>query len=137
MSKTIFPSKGEARGSPVKRRKHILCADDHEDTRTMIACWLDMLGYEVTTAGSVAETLPLTERGGFNLVMIAGWYRDGLGVDLCKRIRAFDTRTPIFFLSAYAFQDDIQKGLESGAQAYIPKPCDLVVLEQTIEKFIL
>ncbi len=78
----------------------------------------------MTTAGSVAETLPLTEMGGFDLLMIAGWYHDGLGFDLCKRIRAFDTRTPIFFLSAYGSQDDIQKGLESGAQAYLPKPFD-------------
>jgi two-component system OmpR family response regulator len=137
MSKTIFPLKGDASGADVERRRHILCAEDHEDTRAMMACWLDQCGYEVTTAGSVAETLPLTERGGFDLLMIAGWYHDGLGIDLCKRIRAFDTRTPIILVSAYAYQVDVQKGLESGAQAYIPKPFDFEVLEQTIEKFIL
>lgn len=137
MSNTLFPLKVEARGSSVERRRHILCADDHEDTREMMAYWLDQCGYEVTTTGSVAETLPLTEMGGFDLVLIAGWYRDGHGFDLCKRIRAFDTRTPIVFLSAYASQADIQKGLESGAQAYLPKPFDFGVLEQTIEKFIL
>jgi len=137
MSKTIFPLKGEARGSSIERRKRILCVDDHEDTRTMMACWLDQCGYEVTTAGSVAETLPLTEKGGFDLLLLGGWYRDGLGVDLCKRIRAFDARTPIVFLTAYAYQADVQKGLESGAQAYLTKPCDFDVLEQTIEKFMM
>ena len=133
MSKTIFPLKGEDRDSSIERRRHVLCADDHEDTRIMMACWLDQCGYEVTTAGSVAETLPLTERGGFDLLILAGWYRDGLGFDLCKRIREFDTRTPIVFLTAYAYQADAQKGLESGAQAYLTKPVDLDVLEQTIE----
>jgi len=137
MSATVFVSKGDATGSAVVRRKRILCSDDYEDTRALMAHWLDLCGYEVTTAGSLAETLPLTERGGFDLLILDGWYPDGLGVDLCKRIRASDDRTPIVFLSAYAYQADIKKALESGAQAYITKPFDFDVLEQTIEKFIL
>jgi DNA-binding response OmpR family regulator len=114
-----------------------LCADDQEDTRAMMAILLDMCGYEVTTAGSVAEALPLTERGGFDLLILDGWYSDGPGVDLCKQIRAFDARTPIFFLSGAAYQADIQKGLEAGAQAYFAKPFDFDTLTQTIEQFIL
>lgn len=132
MSKTVFVSKGDASGTAVGRRKHILCADDHEDTRTMIACWLDMCGYEVTTAGSLAESLPLTERGGFDLLILDGWYPDGLGVDLCEQIRRFDSHTPILFLSALAYADDIAKGMNAGAQAYLTKPVDMDVLEQTI-----
>ena len=137
MSKTIFASNSGAAGSSVERRKHILCADDHEDTRAMMAILLDRCGYEVTTAGSVAETLPLTKRGGFDLFILDGIYPDGFGVDLCKQIRTFDARTPIFFLSACAYQSDIDRGLESGAQAYLTKPFDFDVLEQTIEQFVL
>ena len=137
MSKTIFASNSGATGSSVERRKHILCADDHEDTRAMMAILLDMCGYEVTTVSSVAETLPLTEKGGFDLLILDGWYPDGLGVDLCKQIRTFDARTPIFFLTACAYQSDIDKGLESGAQAYLTKPFEYDVLTQTIEQFVL
>ena len=137
MSKTVFASKSDATGAAVGRRKRILCADDYEDTRAMMAYWLDLCGYEVTTAGSLAEALPLSESGGFDLLILDGWYSDGLGFDLCKRIRTFDTRTPIVFLSALAYPHDIKKGLESGAQAYITKPFDFDGLEQTIEKFIL
>src|SRR5690242_20684985 len=119
MSKTIFAPDGDSSGSTIERRKHILCAEDHEDTCAMMAYWLDLRGYEVTTAGNVAQTLPLTETGGFDLMILAGWYPDGFGVDLCKQIRAFDARTPIVFLTAYAYQADIDRGMESGAQAYI------------------
>ena len=137
MSKTVFASNSGATGSSVERRKHILCADDHEDTREAMAILLDLCGYEVTTAGSVAEALPLTERGGFDLLLLDSMYADGFGVDLCKQIRAFDARTPIVFLSAYAYHTDIQQGLEAGAQAYFAKPFDFDVLEQTIEQYML
>jgi DNA-binding response OmpR family regulator len=133
--KTVVASKSDASGASVERRKHILCVDDDDDTREMIACWLDLCGYEVTTTGSIGETLPLTERGGFDLLLLSGWYRDGRGVDLCRQIRAFDGRTPIVFLSAYSYATDIKEGLESGAQAYLPKPVDLDALTQTIEHF--
>jgi DNA-binding response OmpR family regulator len=137
MSKTVFASKGNVSGSSVERRKHILCADDHEDTRAMMSCLLDQWGYQVVTACSVAETISLAEKGSFDMLLLSGWYGDGFGLDLCQQIRAFDARTPIVFLSAYAYQSDIQKGLESGAQAYLTKPFEFDALEQTIKEFIL
>lgn len=137
MSKTVFASNGAAPGSLAGRRKQVLCSDDNEDTRVLMARLLDLSGYEVTTAGSLAETLPLAQKGNFDLFILDGWYGDGLGVDLCRQIRRFDTRTPILFLSGLAFPSDIDKGLAAGAQAYLPKPFDFDVLEQTIEKFIL
>lgn len=137
MSRTVFAANRNPFGPTVVKRKHVLCADDDEDTRAMMARLLDMCGYEVTTAGSLAETLPLTERGGFDMLLLAGSYPDGLGTDLCKQIRAFDASTPIIFLSAYAYPADINQGLESGAQAYLTKPFDFDALEQTMEKFIL
>jgi DNA-binding response OmpR family regulator len=137
MSRTIFAANSDATGVAFDRRKHILCADDHEDTRIMMALLLDLCGYKVTTAGSMAEALPLTAKGGFDLLLLDGWYSDGHGVDLCKQIRAFDARTPIVFLSGDAYQADIDKGLEAGAQAYFAKPFDFDVLEQTIEQYIL
>jgi DNA-binding response OmpR family regulator len=136
LSKTVVALKSDASNASVERRKHILCADDHQDTREMIAYWLDLCGYEVTTTCTIGETLPLTERGGFDLLLLSGSYQDGRGVDLCRQIRAFDGRTPIVFLSAYSYPTDIKEGLESGAQAYLAKPVDLNALTQTIEQFV-
>jgi DNA-binding response OmpR family regulator len=134
MSRTIFASKGAASGVAVVRRKHILCVDDHEDTREMMAYLLDLCGYEVTTAGSLAESLPLTKKGGFDLLMLDGIYPDGFGVDLCEQIRRFDSHTPILFLSALAYESDIAKGMRAGAQAYLTKPVEIEVLEETLER---
>ena len=132
MSNTVIESKGNAYGSSVEKRKHILCADDHEDTRAMMSALLSMSGYQVTTTGSVTDTLSLTEKGGFDLFIIDGLYPDGHGVDLCEQIRTFDSHTPILFLSALAYESDIAKGINAGAQAYLTKPVDMDALEQTI-----
>jgi two-component system, OmpR family, phosphate regulon response regulator PhoB len=132
MSNKVFASRDDEYGSSAERRKHILCADDHEDTRTMMSILLEMSGYQVTTTGSVNDALSLTGKGGFDLFILDGWYPDGLGVDLCEQIRRFDSHTPILFLSALARESDIARGMNAGAQAYLTKPFDMDVLEQTI-----
>ncbi|HET8671293.1 MAG TPA: response regulator, partial [Candidatus Saccharimonadales bacterium] len=45
----------------------------------------------------------------------------------------FDANTPIIFYSAAAFEADVQKAMEAGAQGYLFKPTDIQVLVQTIE----
>lgn len=132
MSATIFASNCDALGSGVEKRKHLLCADDHEDTRIMMSALLGMSGYQVTTTGSVTDALSLTRKGGFDLFILDGIYPDGLGVDLCEQIRRFDSHTPILFLSGLGYESDIAKGMKAGAQAYLTKPVDVEVLEQTI-----
>ena len=132
MSKTVFASKGDASGAAVERRKHILCADDHEDTRAMMMALLGMSGYQVTTTGSLTDALSLTKKGGFDLFILDGIYPDGFGLDLCEQIRRFDSHTPILFVSALAYASDIAKGMNAGAQAYLTKPVDMDVLEETI-----
>jgi CheY-like chemotaxis protein len=67
MGATIFAPNGDALGTDVEKRKHLLCADDHEDTRAMMSALLGMHGYQVTTAGSVTDALSLTKQGGFDL----------------------------------------------------------------------
>jgi DNA-binding response OmpR family regulator len=133
VSATIFEQNRDALGPGVEKRKHLLCADDDEDTCEMMSALLEMHGYQVTTMGSVTGALSLTKKGGFDLLILDGIYADGFGVDLCEQIRRFDPGTPILFLSGLAYESGIAKGMKAGAQAYLTKPVDMDVLEQTIE----
>jgi two-component system OmpR family response regulator len=132
MSKTVFALKGAASSAVVGKRKHILCADHHYDTRAMMMALLGMCGYKVTTTGSLTDALSLSKKGGFDLFILDGIYPDGFGVDLCEQIRRFDSHTPILFLSALAYDSDIAKGMNAGAQAYLTKPVGIDILEETI-----
>ncbi len=46
------------------------------------------------------------------------WLPDGSGLDLCKKIREFDVKTPVVFYSAAAYEGDREAALDSGGQAY-------------------
>lgn len=116
--------------------KHFLCVEDDPDNRDVLATLLRLRGYEVTTARTIAEALNLAEQQRFDLYLLDRKLPDGDGIDLCKAIRAFDAGIPIIFCSAYAYEDDIKRGLEAGAQAYFTKPLELIELETTIKNLI-
>jgi len=113
--------------------KHrILYIEDHEDTRELITLVLRQKDFEVTSDRTIESGIKLAEQHDFDLYLLDSWLPDGSGLDLCKRIREFDSITPILFYCAAAYEIDKKQALESGAQAYLIKPsntsdlCDLV-----------
>ena len=112
--------------------RRILYIEDHDDTREFVTLLLAQKSYEVVTGSTIESGVALAGIGGFDLYLLDSWLPDGSGLDLCKRIRQFDTTTPILFYSAAAYAADSDLALRSGAQAYLVKPsqpaelCDLV-----------
>jgi len=111
---------------------HILYIEDHEDTRELVVLVLRQQNYEVTAAACIQTAVALASANKYDLYLLDSWLPDGSGLDLCRKIREFDTRTPILFYSAAAYEIDQELALSSGAQGYLVKPtanselCDLV-----------
>jgi DNA-binding response OmpR family regulator len=124
-----------AMASASEARKQILCVDDDEDTRSMMSVLLDHYGYEAVIAASVSDALESARSGGIALCILDHWLTESNGIELCQQIRAFDSDTPIMFYSGAAYEADIQKGLDAGAQAYVVKP-DFDHLKETIDRLI-
>lgn len=122
--------KATALASP--KRKRILYIEDHEDSRHMLTALLRIAGYEMVTANTVAEGLRLAMLERFDLYILDSRFKDGTGVDLCRKIRAFHPDTPIIFYSSAAFKQDIEAGMAAGAQHYLIKPNGVYTIEQTI-----
>jgi two-component system, OmpR family, alkaline phosphatase synthesis response regulator PhoP len=112
----------------------ILCVEDNVDSREIIRYLLTLAGYEVVTASSTRDGLEFALHESFALIMLDNWYAQGSGVELCKKIRAFDSHTPIIFFSGAAFETDRQEGIAAGAQAYLTKPTGIKILVKTIEE---
>jgi two-component system OmpR family response regulator len=93
---------------------------------------LEQCGYDVPVARTCADALKLAEAEGFDLYLLDHRLPDGSGIELCREIRAFDSRTPILFCSAAAREADRQAALAAGAQGYLIKPISLEELDSAV-----
>ena len=100
----------------------ILCTEDDEDTRELIILMLKFAGYEVICTDNSEKTLELIQTESFDLCLLDNWMPGVSGEDLCKKIRAFDTKTPILFYSGAAYDSDKARAQDAGAQGYLVKP---------------
>jgi DNA-binding response OmpR family regulator len=112
---------------------HILVVDDDLPTRKMLRFILEQhSGHTVDEAESAAEAVTALEERDFDLV-IADVLMPGLdGFDLCRRIRA-TSNVPIMIVSAVGETPSRVKGLQLGADEYLPKPFDPSELVARVE----
>ena len=99
----------------------ILVIEDELLTRRTLQEILELEGFSVSTAGTMAEALAEVNRRPFDLILLDVVLPDGDGFEACRRIRE-RYRTPIVILSTRRQLDDRVTGLEKGADDYIVKP---------------
>lgn len=109
----------------------ILVVDDHKDTLRSLKILLTQLGYEVTSAGNVAEALQLSQEAKFDLLLSDIGLPDGSGLDLMKEIRESQGINGIA-LSGLGMEEDLQRSREAGFCAHLTKPISLDRLHAAI-----
>src|SRR5690349_15739436 len=114
----------------------LLCVDDDRDTCEMLTLLLGQAGYAVEHALSVGDGLTKARRGGFDLILLDWSFEDGTGLDLCRQIRAFGSRTPIVFYTGEIDDHAIEMAIRAGAQKYLIKPVAVESLLQAISEYV-
>ncbi|MGD8386212.1 MAG: response regulator [Desulfobacteraceae bacterium] len=115
----------------------ILLVDDEEQISAYLNRKLTRLGYEVYVAGDGEEALNLAFSSLPDIVLLDVKMPKMSGIEVCKRLRS-DGRTettPIIMLSAKAQSDEIQAGLDAGANRYLCKPLGFPDILSEIEAF--
>jgi DNA-binding response OmpR family regulator len=120
---------------PFNPRARVLCVDDDEDSRDMLSTLLRFSRIEAKAVATAAQALSLIQAERFDLYLLDAWLPDLDGFELCRRMRDFDPHTPILFFSGAAYDDDKQRGIEAGANAYVTKP-DVDGLVGSITQFV-
>jgi DNA-binding response OmpR family regulator len=115
----------------VATRRRILCIEDDADTCELLAVWLGLYNCSVTSAATMAGGVQLAQEEEFDLYIIDSRLPDGTGVEVCSRIRSFDSDTPIMFWTG----DDDHASV-AGVQAFIAKPIDPDPFMRTIEDLL-
>ena len=117
-------------------RKRILFVDDQKDTCEVMKLILEEDGYEVQTTNTWEQTLALARDENFDLYILDLKFPDGLGLELCRKIRKFDTETPVVFYSAHSVQMTPQMVTAVGAQASISKTAYFESLKEVIAQLL-
>jgi two-component system phosphate regulon response regulator OmpR len=100
---------------------HLLLVDDDRRIRDLLSRFLANEGYRVTTAGSAAMARAKLEGLSFDLLILDVMMPGESGFDLARSIRN-GSSVPILMLTARSEADDRIRGLELGADDYVPKP---------------
>ena len=116
--------------------RHILYVEDDEDTRELVTYVLARSDYIVVAAENYTDALLRARGGRFDLYLLDNWIIGGSGIELCRKLREGDTRTPILFYSGAAYERDKQQAYAAGAQGYLVKPADNDDLIKEISRII-
>src|SRR5262249_31009013 len=100
---------------------HLLVVDDDRRIRDLLSRYLAREGYRVTTAGNAAEARAKLDGLSFDLLVLDVMMPGESGFDLAKAIRA-SSAVPILMLTARDETHERIRGLELGADDYMPKP---------------
>src|SRR5437879_8178309 len=108
--------------------RRVVIADDEEETRDLLAEYLQTHGWETFRAANGLEALlHVKQQRPAAVVLDLNMPRLG-GIDALKRIRAFDAAIAVVVVSANA-DDNMRSQAEAlGAKAILDKPLDLAQL---------
>lgn len=118
-------------------KKHILVVDDEIGALTLITIMLERGGFNVLRAKDADAALNVLEQNQPDLIILDVMMPGMDGIDLCRVIRGRESTnsTPILILSARGDADSVMRGMEAGANDYLPKPIlhhDLVAKVRTM-----
>jgi two-component system, NtrC family, response regulator PilR len=103
----------------------ILVIDDEPDLRTLYELTLLREGYQVTTAGTVAQARELLTAERFDLVITDMRLPDGMGTEVLKDLRTQQRSERCVVITAYGSAENAVESLKAGAFDYLTKPVDL------------
>lgn len=120
--------------SPGQARARILVADDDSANRELLKRRLERLGYHVTECGDGHAAWELVDRSPFDLLLLDMMMPGMDGHQLLERLKT-DPRLrhlPVIVISALDQMEGIVRCIELGAEDYLPKPFNPVLLRARV-----
>jgi DNA-binding response OmpR family regulator len=119
-------------------KKRILVVDDEAALVEMLAMRLEANDYIVLTAGDGQEGLEKARKEFPDLIILDLMLPKMDGYKVCRMLK-FDEKfkkIPIILFTARAQESDVRLGEEVGADAYLTKPFEPVILLAKIKELI-
>lgn len=100
----------------------ILYAEDDRGVSAMVDFRLSEAGHDVTCVYDGTEARRLLAERTFDVVLLDVMMPGADGFSLCREVAAQPDRPHILMISARVSREDVQAGLDAGADGYVTKP---------------
>src|SRR5207237_734514 len=113
---------------------HVLVADDNENNRDMLTRRLQRQGMKVDVATDGRQALEFVRRQPFDVVLLDIMIPELDGFSVLHQMKA-DQQTrhiPVIMISALDEVDSVIRCIEAGAEDYLPKPFNPILLRARI-----
>ena len=120
MSATPKPKTPDA-----SRAARLLVVDDEADLRTLYELTLLRAGYQVQTAGTLAQAREYLAANRYDLLITDMRLPDGDGLALLQEMAARQRPERCIMITAYGSAENAVQALKAGAFDYLTKPVDL------------
>ena len=115
----------------------VLLVDDNKELISFLQDYFSKK-YNIFTAANGAEALEIARNESVQLVISDIMMPVMDGIQLCRTLKGdmATSHIPVILLTAKGQSDDIMNGYESGAEAYVQKPFDPIILELQVKNII-
>jgi two-component system OmpR family response regulator len=118
-------------------KKHILIVDDEVPIRELLARYLDLAGYRVTSAGTAAEAEKTIADDPPQLIISDLQLEDSDGLVMIARLKARLPNTPVILLTGVLFDPEIiEVTLSKKVSSYLQKTTPLNKIVEEVRRFI-
>ncbi|WP_223423804.1 adenylate/guanylate cyclase domain-containing protein [Tateyamaria pelophila] len=114
---------------------HILVIDDEAPNREILKRQLERRGHTVKAVGSAAETFSAMQEEQFDLVLLDILMPQVNGIQVLEHIKSDGAlrETPVVMVSGLKETGAIARCISIGAEDYLPKPIDPVLLHARVD----
>lgn len=112
----------------------ILIVDDEDHARINIGEFLSSKGYEILSAGTMAEARKYLAKNDADVVLLDVRLPDGYGLNLLLETAQMPVRPPVIVITAHGEIDMAVEAMKNGAHDFLQKPIQFNQLEQSIQR---
>ena len=131
-----MPNIAKRPGKTVRRRIHVLLAEDNRVNQLVAKRILQKLGHQVTVVSNGREALSAAKSNKFDLIAMDVQMPEMDGLEATKAIRALEEASgkhiPIIAMTAHAMKGDRERCLAVGMDSYTSKPIRSREIERAI-----
>jgi DNA-binding response OmpR family regulator len=112
----------------------LLVVDDDELNRDLLTRYLERQGHTIAVAENGRQALEMVKKHSFDMVLLDVMMPEMNGYQVLQRLKADATwwDIPVIMISALDEIDSVVRCIELGAEDYLPKPFDPVLLRARI-----